>query len=294
MEPTSLAPTTPRRRHPPIARPDGPHRLLESTYIHVPGIGPKTERRLWDNGFTTWDRFRDRFAGSHRGAILPLLNVDEVLRSLPRSELWRLYPRYLGRTAFLDIETTGYSEEITCVGVYDGSLARTFVLGRNLWDFPAAVEPYDLLVTFNGAQFDLPILERAFPEARLDERLHVDLRFALRRLGLRGGLKRIEREVGLDRGPVAGLSGWSAVHLWRLHRRGHLGALPTLERYNLEDVLNLEPLLCHLYNEEISRTPLGLQPLEPRPRPELEQEVDYELVEWLLDRAELAAAYSPD
>jgi uncharacterized protein len=259
--------------------------MLESTFIHVPGIGPKTERRLWEDGYTSWDLFRDRYSGSRRATVLPLLNLDEVRRRLPRNELWRLYPLYRDRTAFLDIETTGYGDEITCVGLYDGRTARTFVLGRDLWDFPEALEPYEMLVTFNGSQFDLPILERRFGGLGLSERLHVDLRFGLRRLGLRGGLKKIERELGIDRGPLNGVDGWSAVVLWQLHRRGHARALETLECYNLEDVVNLEPLLCHLYNAEIAGAPLCLEPLESRPRPRLEQEADLELVEWLLAQA---------
>jgi hypothetical protein len=259
--------------------------MLESTFIHVPGIGPKTERGLWEAGFTTWDRFRDLYQGRRRSTVLPFLNLEDVLARLKRTEHWRLYPRYRDRTAFLDIETTGYGDEITCVGLYDGRTARTFVLGRDLAEFPEALEPYAMLVTFNGTQFDLPILERRFGGLRLSERLHVDLRYGLRRLGLRGGLKKIEHELGIDRGTLDGVDGWSAVLLWQLHRRGHARALETLERYNLEDILNLEPLLCHLYNTEIASAPLGLPPLDPLPRPPIEQEADFELVEWLLGRS---------
>ena len=260
--------------------------MLESTFIHVPGIGPKTERRLWEDGFTTWDRYRQRYSGSRRETVLPFLNEEDVLSRLQRTEHWRLYPRYRDRTAFLDIETNGTSDEVTCVGIYDGRRAVTFVRGRDLDEFPAALEPYEMLVTFNGAQFDLPILARHFGGLRLDQRLHVDLRFGMRRLGLRGGLKKIEHALGIDRGALDGVDGWSAVLLWRLHQRGHGRALETLERYNLEDVVNLEPLLCHLYNTEIARAPLGLEPLEPAPRPVLQQEADFELVEWLLGQAQ--------
>ena len=29
--------------------------MLESTFIHCTGVGPKTEKKLWDAGFKTWD-----------------------------------------------------------------------------------------------------------------------------------------------------------------------------------------------------------------------------------------------
>jgi uncharacterized protein YprB with RNaseH-like and TPR domain len=256
--------------------------MLESTFIHVPGVGPKTERKLWDEGWTTWERFRGGYGGSRRSWILPFLNTADVRERLPKNELWRLYPQHRERTVFLDIETTGYNDDVTCVGIYDGRQARTFVRGRDLAEFPEAMRDYEMVVTFNGSQFDLPILGRVFPVVDFGRMLHVDLRFALRRLGLRGGLKKIERELGLNRGALDGVDGWAAVVLWRLHRQGHPRALATLEAYNLEDVVNLEPLLCHLYNEEIAHTPLGLPLLETQPRPYVEPEADTELVEWLL------------
>ena len=41
---------------------------------------------------------------------------------------------------------------------------RQFVHGYNLNEFPRALEELDLLVTFNGTQFDLPVLKSYFPE----------------------------------------------------------------------------------------------------------------------------------
>ncbi|MFQ6098905.1 MAG: helix-hairpin-helix domain-containing protein, partial [Armatimonadota bacterium] len=34
--------------------------MLERTFIHIPGIGPVTERRLWERGLVTWDDFLAR------------------------------------------------------------------------------------------------------------------------------------------------------------------------------------------------------------------------------------------
>ena len=49
----------------------------------------------------------------------------------------------------------------------------------------------------NGATFDVPFLQTAFP--RFKPLAHLDLRYPLRRLGLTGGLKEIERTAGIKR-----------------------------------------------------------------------------------------------
>jgi uncharacterized protein YprB with RNaseH-like and TPR domain len=60
-------------------------------------------------------------------------------------------------------------------------------------------------------------------------------------LGLTGGLKRIEREIGLER-ERPDISGRDAVRLWHEHEAGVDGALETLVSYNREDAVNLETL----------------------------------------------------
>jgi uncharacterized protein YprB with RNaseH-like and TPR domain len=105
-----------------------------------------------------------------------------------------------------------------------------------------------MLVTFFGTGFDLPMLSRRFPDLAFDQ-LHVDLCHALRRLGYRGGLKKVEVDLGLVRAPeTRGLSGWDAVRLWREHRAGSREALELLLAYNREDVLNMRELLAIAYN----------------------------------------------
>jgi uncharacterized protein YprB with RNaseH-like and TPR domain len=99
---------------------------------------------------------------------------------------------------FLDIETTGLSapyDEVTLIGALGNGKLALFVKGINLDQFPAYVARFPLLVTFNGSQFDVPFLRAHFPTARLDQ-AHIDLRFVLRPLGYRGGLKAIERNQG--------------------------------------------------------------------------------------------------
>lgn len=238
--------------------------VLRQTFLHVPGVGYRTEERLWQSGVGSWDDvLEDRMA-----SVSPRLRTvlgEEILRSeealrrgryryftvrLPLREHWRAWPDFRGAVAYLDIETTGLDigrDAVTVVGVYDGTRKRSFIQGENLEDLPAALEPVRLLVTFNGSRFDVPFLRRAFPRMRLDQ-LHLDLMNPLQRLGYWGGLKRIERRLGIERSEeTSGLGGLAAVRLWEAYERGDDDALDTLVAYNLEDVVNLEPLAEFAY-----------------------------------------------
>lgn len=234
--------------------------MLEHTFIHLPGVGPTTERRLWDAGIVTWADALDSgscpvgFSDARWG--LSCRTLEESLRSLRRgdhrhfadvlrsAEHWRAWPDFRRKAACLDIETTGcgHWDEVTVVGIYDGTRTRSFIAGQNLDELPEALGQYAMLITFNGSSFDLPFLRRRFPGLRSDQ-LHIDLMHVLRRLDLRGGLKAIERRVGIARAhDLAGLDGWDAVRLWREWRAGNEQSLDTLVRYNAADIENLEAL----------------------------------------------------
>jgi uncharacterized protein YprB with RNaseH-like and TPR domain len=183
---------------------------------------------------------------------------------LGSSHLWRLYSDFRQRVAYLDIETTGLwfeLDDITVIGLYDGSSTKSFVLGENLDEFAQEIARYSLIVTFNGACFDLPFLRTRFPG--FDQGLaHLDLRYLLKRLGYSGGLKRIEPELGINRpGALGELDGYCAVLLWNKHLQGRKGALDTLLRYNLEDVVNLERLAQLAYNSMLASVPIPVEPL---------------------------------
>jgi uncharacterized protein YprB with RNaseH-like and TPR domain len=233
--------------------------MIKRTFVHLPGVGRKTEAQFWRQGLTTWEDFlnvnRISGLGSERLAWLKGLLAESLRQlhrpeyfasSLPPGEFWRLFHHFRARTAYLDIETTGsgwWEQTVTVVGLYDGHTMRQFVLGQNLTEFPEALADVDVLVTFNGTQFDLPVLKAYFPDLILPP-LHLDLRLILARLGYRGGLKRLEPLFGIKRPPeVAGLNGLDAVRLWECAQRGDLTARKLLLQYNEEDVLNLETLM---------------------------------------------------
>jgi len=156
--------------------------------------------------------------------------------------------------------------QLTVVGLYDGSQPRMYIRGENLDRFAAEIDEFTLLVTYNGKLFDLPFLrqELGIPLTHA----HIDLRYPLAALGYKGGLKKIERTLGLEReGPVALLDGWCAVLLWQYHRQGEPGALETLLRYNLEDVIHLPALLACVYNTRVRGLPFSLPAVEFLPPP---------------------------
>lgn len=234
--------------------------MLTSTFIHVPGIGYATERKIWDMGVQNWWNYLE----NHRSLPLPegrkaliLPRVEESItrlqernhrffaKCLPAKDHWRALSEFGDEVAYLDIETSGCSHEdyITVIGLYDGTEMQTFVRGINLEEFPEAISRFKVYVTFFGTGFDLPFIRRTFPQTPIDA-LHVDLCFLLKRVGLSGGLKKIEHQLGICRCPEAeGMDGLDAVRLWHEWRRGSRDALERILLYNKEDVVNMKELL---------------------------------------------------
>jgi uncharacterized protein YprB with RNaseH-like and TPR domain/predicted nuclease with RNAse H fold len=247
--------------------------MLQHTFIHIPGIGRETELGLWGHGVQTWDdadKFEKRF-----GAVGARLQ-QKLDRYIPLSreairckdsafferlstlgEAWRIFPEFADQCVYLDIETTGLSsvfDMVTMVGLYDGRKYKVFVEGDNLQDLPAQLRNYSVVVTFNGAGFDLRFLKLAFPELVLPP-IHIDLRWATKKLGMSGGLKAIESELGLKRdASIEDLTGFDATVLWAKHLRGERGALERLIKYNTEDVIHLKAIMEIAYDKLSKRT----------------------------------------
>lgn len=255
--------------------------MLSSTFIHLPGVGETIEEEIWRSGINCWSEFvsspglparvqvrRDELCDLLQECQERLAGGDAAYfdRLLPPSEKWRLYADFRDRAAFLDIETTGlspYSSDVTMVGVLDRAGFRAFVSGENLRDLPSALTEYDLFLTFNGAAFDLPFLEHFFGRPMFGHRPHIDLMYPLRRLGYRGGLKVVERRLGLDRGELSGLAGVDAVRLWYMWEDGDRGARDTLVRYNAEDVASLPVIAEFVFEAMVDLLPVSIPPLSP-------------------------------
>jgi len=247
--------------------------VLTNTFCHVPGLGPKTERKLWDAGVDSWrtaiqrDQLplspkRSELLRAHARASIDQLalgNADYFYSLLPTNQQWRLFAEFRDSVAYLDIETTGlgnHGDYITTIVLYDGRGLYHYVQGDNLHDFRQQIERYKLLVTYNGKTIDAPFI-RSYLDVPM-EQAHIDLRYVLASLGYTGGLKGCEHQLGMARGELEDVDGFFAVLLWNdFHRAGNPHALETLLAYNALDVVNLETLMVLAHNQLVQQTPFA-------------------------------------
>ncbi len=242
--------------------------MLKNTFLHIPGIGEKTEKQMWMRGILDWDSVKDKTAGLSPSKLDTISQWIKTSRShlanrehrffsahLPAAQHWRLYPEFMDSCAFIDIETTGldaWNAVITTIALYDGSRIKYYVNGQNLDDFVQDMKKYDLIVTYNGKTFDVPFIESYFHTTM--NQSHIDLRYVLGGLGYKGGLKKCEKALGIDRGNLDGVDGFFAVLLWQDYEKtGDEKSLETLLAYNIEDVVNLHFLMVTAFNMNIKR-----------------------------------------
>ena len=252
--------------------------MIKNSFCILDGIGEKLERRLWKEGILTWKDFTEAenvlAFGPERKKLLDerLFRDSRELHAgnaryfshrMKRREHWRLFDFFKDSAVCLDIETNGLQPQsggyVTVIGLYDGYDYKCLVSGDNLSaeNLNKELSRYKCLVTFYGAAFDVPFLLRTFHGVKF-EIPHFDLCFAAKRLGIKGGLKKIEQDLGIERDEsVQGLDGYDAVKLWELARRGSNGALETLVRYNREDTVNLFGIAALFY--EMLRRSTGIE-----------------------------------
>ncbi len=255
--------------------------MLRNTFIHLPHIGLVTERRLWQKGVTNWrDVIDDKneYAGQLQH-IKHLLSLSEhklrrhdvrfFVDRLRPDQHWRVFPEFRDECAYLDIETTGLgspNDHITTISLFDGKNIHCYVHGKNLDQFKKDIKRYKLLITYNGKCFDVPFIEREFG-IHLSQ-AHLDLRFILKSIGISGGLKSCEHQLGLTRGDLDGVDGYFAVLLWRDYQGGNKKALDTLLAYNIEDTVNLEKLMAYAYAKKLDDMPLDRELIISKPTTE--------------------------
>lgn len=147
---------------------------------------------------------------------------------------------------YLDIETTGISatsNDLTVLGALRGGEFVQLVEGISL--LPSRVhalfEGVDEVVSFNGRHFDVPFLLAHYPNLRVPKN-HKDLMYLGWSVGLKGGLKKLEVQLGLSRATDV-KNGYEAVLLWQKYLRENCqSSLARLLEYNREDVVNLPAL----------------------------------------------------
>jgi uncharacterized protein len=231
--------------------------VLTNSFIHIPGISKEKEVMLWSSNILNWQEFLDNDTfPSMRSWIEESVEAHQnnnhkfFLTHLPGNEHWRVYKQF--NCCFLDIETTGLSKhyhDVTVIGLYDGKESKIFINGKNMDQFPAEMAKYSTIISFNGKCFDVPFLKAKFPEIDFNK-FHIDLRYVMKSIGYSGGLKKIEKEVGICRDDdLQDISGFDAIRLWRQYQRGDEEALKLLVKYNIADIENLKTLMDFTYDK---------------------------------------------
>jgi uncharacterized protein YprB with RNaseH-like and TPR domain len=152
--------------------------------------------------------------------------------------------------AYLDIETTGLSRhyaDLTVIGIALEKSRKCHVVQliegdlyeQKLLD---SLEGVDEIYTYNGSRFDLPFIKAKLGTDLNGRFRHTDLMYDCWRNKLKGGLKVVERLLGIKR-KLTEVDGYIAVKLWFDYvNNNNKQALRTLLEYNQEDVVNLRIL----------------------------------------------------
>ena len=241
--------------------------MIKQTFLFLPGIGKLKEHSIKAQGIRTWGDFlsKEKIKGLSKERKIAynqlIIDADKALKdynpeffmnNLPQSEVWRLFQSFKDEAIYLDIETTGYYGDITVIGLYDGNNTKMIIKGFNLNRglLEKELKKYKMVVTFNGSSFDIPIINRYFGDV-LKDKLHFDLRWACKSLNLEGGLKNIEKVLGIKRQEeVSNLQGSDAVYLWHMWiKTGDEYYLNLLIKYNEEDIINLKTIAEHVCKE---------------------------------------------
>ncbi len=171
------------------------------------------------------------------------------------------------RIVFLDTETTGLQGGsgmcpfLVGIGYFAGDefhLLQYFIRDFDeepsmLYTLGELLGRFDLVVTYNGAAFDVPLLETRFTLARLDSSFrgmsHLDLLFTTRRLWRNGHgscrLAALEREmISFRRGADIPGSMIPRVYFDYIQRRPNV-ALTSVFTHNVYDVVSLAALTIH-------------------------------------------------
>ncbi len=240
--------------------------MLKETFTIFRGITPQIERELNSMGFRTWDDLlKNENIFENKRLIKEIKKAEKkykkgdvkyFVKKLKIDNRWRILGDFHDRMCFLDIETTGLeNKQLTVLGICDYEKHyRVFVKGINfkIKDILKALKNCRILVTFYGTKFDIPFLKENYVKLgkRIEKMYHVDLYYLSKRIGLYGGLKSIEKAIGIEReNAIKNITGLDAIKLWEQYENGDLNSLITLIRYNRSDTLNLVDLVNYIYNE---------------------------------------------
>ena len=245
--------------------------MLKNTFRHLNGFGAKKEADIWRARAYTWDEFENTYASQlslFEHSISPLQesrlalekgDVDYFADHLPHQEHFRIALAYPEDTMFLDIETTGlskYYDRITLIGWSIGTEFGVYLQGDDDSTFRNALTSAKAIVTFNGSIFDLPFIKNEFKDIKFPA-CHIDLRFLSKRVGLSGGQKVIEEQLGVKRpAKAAEVDGLKATLLWHKYKWGDEKALRQLIIYNHADVEGMKVIFDKVVKMLLKNYPL--------------------------------------
>ncbi|MFA5554659.1 MAG: ribonuclease H-like domain-containing protein [Phycisphaerae bacterium] len=156
--------------------------------------------------------------------------------------------------AYLDIETTGLSKyrcDITIIGIgieKAGKVEVIQLIGRRICEYNLlkVLRGVNRIYTYNGSRFDLAFIKTKLAVDLKQNFIHTDLMYNCWKHNLKGGLKAVEKRLGIAR-KLTDMNGWIAVKLWWDYcNNNDLKALKKLLDYNAEDVVNLRTLRLKL------------------------------------------------
>jgi len=151
--------------------------------------------------------------------------------------------------AYLDIETDRLGI-ISVIGIYTEQKGLVQLYGDDITaqNVEMVTDTAKTIVTFNGDIFDLPAIKKSLSLDLRATHSSLDLFKEKKILGIKGGLKELEKKFGIAR-KTDGINGYHAVKLWESYIKfGSMESLRLLLEYNGEDVINLISLESCLAN----------------------------------------------
>tara|TARA_Y100000310_G_scaffold89923_1_gene87104 strand:- start:61533 stop:62270 length:738 start_codon:yes stop_codon:yes gene_type:complete len=221
----------------------------------------RDESRIWQQGISNWDEFikigkvngissQKKYQYNrkiHEAKIaLDRDNLSYFKGKLPQVEMWKFFALYKEDCCYLDIEADA-SGKITVIGISNYFETNFFVKGVNLDRKLLLLElsKYKIIITFNGGAFDLPKIKRELEI--IPNQLHIDLKPLCVNLGLKGGLKEVEKQLNIERPQHCK---GNPIDLWKtFHASGDREYLDLLLEYNGEDCYNLKLVMGYVYKE---------------------------------------------
>lgn len=226
--------------------------MLRHTFSHIKNITAAREKKLWQQNILSWEDYIKYFpqqlsliTEQHNDDIknsiqaLHKKDISYFINKINRHDFYRIAATFPSEVLFLDIETTGlscYYDNITIIGWSIGTQYDVYIQGDDKKNFIQTMNTAKIIITFNGTLFDLKFIKKEFPSINIPQ-CHIDLRFFAKSVGLTGGQKSIEEQIGVQRPQkIKSILGESAPILWHKYKKGDIKSLKKLIEYNHADI----------------------------------------------------------